>query len=68
MDNKPEPSPIMRSHGAQIETVNTLDFYSVADNLPTLCWVAYADGGIFWYNRRWYEYTGTSPTSQQGWG
>ena len=44
------------------------DFYDVANNLPTLCWVADAEGSIFWYNRRWYEYTGTSPESQQGWG
>jgi PAS domain S-box-containing protein len=44
------------------------EFYSLADNIPTLCWMAYPDGHIFWYNRRWYEYTGTSPDSQEGWG
>jgi PAS domain S-box-containing protein len=44
------------------------NFYDVANNLPTLCWIADADGSIFWYNRRWYEYTGASPESQQGWG
>jgi PAS domain S-box-containing protein len=44
------------------------DFYEVANNLPTLCWVADAAGSIFWYNRRWYEYTGASPESQEGWG
>ncbi|MDP3690524.1 sensor histidine kinase [Bradyrhizobium sp.] len=44
------------------------DFYDLADHLPMLCWLADADGSIFWYNRRWYEYTGTSPESQQGWG
>jgi PAS domain S-box-containing protein len=44
------------------------DFYDVANNLPTLCWIADRDGNIFWYNGRWYEYTGASPESQQGWG
>lgn len=44
------------------------DFYDVANNLPTLCWIADADGSIFWYNCRWYEYTGASSESQQGWG
>src|SRR3954462_2675897 len=44
------------------------EFYALADNIPTLCWIAYANGQIFWYNRRWYEYTGTSPESQEGWG
>ena len=44
------------------------EFYALADNIPSLCWIAYADGHIFWYNRRWYEYTGTSPETQEGWG
>lgn len=44
------------------------EFHTLADNIPTLCWMAYADGHIYWYNRRWYEYTGTSPQDQAGWG
>lgn len=43
-------------------------FYTLADNIPVLAWMAYADGHVFWYNRRWYEYTGTSPDDQEGWG
>jgi PAS domain S-box-containing protein len=43
-------------------------FQVLADNIPTLCWTANADGWIFWFNRRWYEYTGTTPQSQEGWG
>ena len=45
---------------------------SSSRRLPTisrpLCWMAAADGDIYWYNRRWYEYTGTSPDTQRGWG
>ncbi|MEX2495206.1 MAG: PAS domain-containing protein, partial [Woeseia sp.] len=26
------------------------------------------DGRIFWFNRRWYEYTGTTPDQMEGWG
>lgn len=44
------------------------EFATLADNIPTLCWMARADGHIYWYNRRWYEYTGTSVDDQQGWG
>jgi PAS domain S-box-containing protein len=44
------------------------EFETLADNIPSLCWMAYANGDIFWYNRRWYEYTGTDPESQVGWG
>jgi PAS domain S-box-containing protein len=38
------------------------------DTLPALAWIANADGWITWYNRRWYEYTGTSPEDMEGWG
>ena len=43
-------------------------FRTLADNMPALAWMARPDGHIFWYNRRWYEYTGTTPESQEGWG
>lgn len=38
------------------------------DSLPALAWIADADGYITWYNRRWYEYTGTTPAQMEGWG
>ena len=44
------------------------EFYTLADNIPALAWMAYANGDIFWYNSRWYEYTGTTPETQKGWG
>ena len=40
----------------------------VLDALPQLAWLARADGFIFWYNRRWHEYTGTTPAEMEGWG
>lgn len=33
-----------------------------------MAWIARADGYIFWYNQRWYEYTGTTPEQMEGWG
>ena len=30
--------------------------------------MANSDGHIFWYNRRWYEYTGTTLEEMEGWG
>ena len=30
--------------------------------------MADAEGAIHWYNRRWYDYTGATPTEMQGWG
>jgi len=43
-------------------------FRAMADNIPPLAWMANADGHIFWYNRRWYDYTGTTLEQMQGWG
>ncbi len=41
---------------------------SFVNSLPALAWTASADGFITWYNRRWYEYTGTTPQQMEGWG
>ncbi|MBA3723584.1 MAG: PAS domain-containing sensor histidine kinase [Candidatus Levybacteria bacterium] len=43
-------------------------FRTLAENIPTLTWTANADGYIYWYNSRWYEYTGTKPEQMEGWG
>ena len=43
-------------------------FRTMADAIPQLAWSAHADGYIHWYNRRWYEYTGTTPQEMEGWG
>ncbi|MDQ2974791.1 MAG: PAS domain S-box protein [Acidobacteriota bacterium] len=40
----------------------------LADAVPQLVWMANADGYIFWYNQRWYDYTGTTPEQMEGWG
>jgi len=43
-------------------------FRTLADAIPQLSWMANADGGIFWYNQRWYDFTGTTPEQMYGWG
>ena len=40
----------------------------LADSIPQLAWMADPDGNIFWYNRGWYEYTGTTLEEMEGWG
>jgi len=49
-------------------TLKDREFRKLAEHIPTLCWIADAEGYIFWYNRRWYAYTGTTPEDMQGWG
>ena len=43
-------------------------FRALADNIPNLAWIANPDGWIFWYNKQWYDYTGTTLEEMQGWG
>ena len=43
-------------------------FRTMADAIPQLAWMANPDGYIYWYNRRWYEYTGTTLAEMEGWG
>jgi PAS domain S-box-containing protein len=44
------------------------EFRTLAESIPQLAWSARPDGYIDWYNRRWYEYTGTTLAEMQGWG
>ena len=43
-------------------------FRLMADNISQLAWMAAPDGNIYWYNKRWYDYTGTTLTEMEGWG
>lgn len=43
-------------------------FKAMADNIPNLAWMAHADGAGYYYNKKWYEYTGTDFETMQGWG
>ena len=44
-------------------------FRTLADNIPQLAWMADKNGTIYWYNRRWYDYTGLSDSdlANDGW-
>src|SRR4051812_11182975 len=43
-------------------------FRSLANSIPQLAWMANPDGSIFWYNQRWYDFTGTTFDDVKGWG
>jgi PAS domain S-box-containing protein len=42
-------------------------FRTLADNISQFAWMADARGWIFWYNQRWFDYTGTTLEMMQGW-
>jgi PAS domain S-box-containing protein len=43
-------------------------FHTLADNISQFAWMADETGWIFWYNQRWYDYTGSTFEQMQGWG
>jgi PAS domain S-box-containing protein len=43
-------------------------FRELADNISQFAWTADRSGWIYWYNKRWYDYTGTTLEQMQGWG
>lgn len=43
-------------------------FRTLANSIPQLAWIADGEGNIFWYNDRWYDYTGATLDEMRGWG
>lgn len=43
-------------------------FRTLANSIPQLAWMANPDGSVFWYNQRWYDYTGTTFEEVNGHG
>jgi len=43
-------------------------FRLIADNIAQLAWMADGNGYIFWYNKRWFDYTGTTLDEMKGSG
>ncbi len=56
----------LRSENALRESEK--QFRDLANTIPQLAWIARADGYIFWYNERWFDYTGTTAAEMEGWG
>jgi PAS domain S-box-containing protein len=52
-----------QKEAAAEERARAEEFHALADNIPILCFMAYPDANVYWYNRQWYDYTGTAPGS-----
>lgn len=60
----PERYRALQKDYQQLET----EFQMLANSIPQLAWMTRPDGWIFWYNQRWFDYTGTTLEAMQGWG
>ena len=43
-------------------------FQTMINSMPQLAWMADANGIRYWYNQRWYDYTGTTPEEMENCG
>ncbi|MXO66130.1 PAS domain S-box protein [Altericroceibacterium endophyticum] len=43
-------------------------FRMLAENISQLAWISDSEGNLSWYNRRWYDYTGTTLEEMKGLG
>lgn len=43
-------------------------FRTLAETIPHLAWMADETGNRLWFNRRWYDYTGTTFDEVENWG
>jgi len=43
-------------------------FRALAEQMSQLAWMMDETGWVYWFNQRWYEYTGTTFETMQGWG
>jgi len=62
------PPTVAASNGASAPKVSEADLHLLANFIPQLAWIADRDGSIFWYNQRWYDYTGTDFGQMRDWG
>ncbi|MEQ8557901.1 MAG: HWE histidine kinase domain-containing protein [Henriciella sp.] len=60
----PERYKALQHSYAQLEA----DFHMLANSIPQLAWMTRPDGWIFWYNQRWFDFTGTTLEDMQGSG
>lgn len=57
-----------RRRAEDLHRENERSLEEMANAFAQLAWMANPDGHIFWYNKQWYDYTGTSLSEMEGWG
>jgi PAS domain S-box-containing protein len=57
-----------RDESLQALRASEEQYRSLAEAIPQIVWTARPDGAVDYYNRRWFEYTGTTLEQTRGWG
>lgn len=51
-----------------MKDLSQLELQTLVDSIPQLAWFTDPSGYILWYNKQWYDYTGTTLETMRGWG
>ena len=55
-------------HAERAQRESELRFRTLADNIAAFAWMADEAGNIYWYNKRWFDYTGLPFDEPKQWG
>ena len=53
---------------AELLETSTVKFRALANSIAQLAWMADPSGYVYWYNDRWFDYTGATLEEMRGWG
>jgi PAS domain S-box-containing protein len=59
---------LMERSARESRDPSDLQFRAIAEFMPQMVWVMDRAGWAFWYNQRWYDYTGATPEEATGFG
>lgn len=59
---------VEKKRAFQALTKSEAQFRAVTNMMTQFAWMADANGYIYWYSNRWYDYTGTTFAEMAGWG
>lgn len=57
-----------RKRAERLVRESETQFHQLADSIPQLAWMTKPNGEVFWFNKRWYDFTGTKLSEMEGWG
>jgi len=67
MEDRPPPEQELLENAAALNRAKTeLEF--LADTVPLILWTARPDGGLEYYNKAWFDYTGLTLAQTEDWG
>jgi PAS domain S-box-containing protein len=58
---------IERSRSEEALRASEARFRELADHISQFAWTADHAGSMYWFNQRWYDYTGTTLAEVEGW-